>query len=329
MLMKLSEIAKVIGGKLVGSDLEVSSIKSVTTASASDLTILLDKHYEHSAQTTEALAIISYTLEVKPKSIILVENTRKIFAQTLTLFANKGKKTGISKMISLGENVSLGCNIFLADFVSVGDNSVLENDIELNSGVVIGSNVKIGSGTIIHANAVIYPDTIIGKNCILHSGCIIGADGFGFEPNSKREWAKVPQLAKVIIQDNVEIGANSCIDRGAIQDTTIGEGTKIDNLVQIGHNCQIGKHNVISASVAIAGSTTVGDYCMWGGQSATAGHLQVGNNVTIMGRSGITKDIPDLSIIQGFPAQNSKKEFKEQAFLRNLAKKGLKNKNGG
>jgi UDP-3-O-[3-hydroxymyristoyl] glucosamine N-acyltransferase len=154
----------------------------------------------------------------------------------------------------------------------------------------------------------------------------LGADGFGFEPNAEGRLQKVPQLAKVVLGDDVEVGANTCIDRGAIQDTLIGDGTKLDNLVQVGHNTRIGKHNVFSAACAIGGSTTIGDHNMWGGQTATAGHLTVGSRVTAMGRSGITKDIPDGVTIQGFPAQHFKTEWKEQAVLRKWAKDQLKTK---
>jgi len=321
--MKLSHIAEYIGGSLEGPDVDVNSIKSIDSASSQDLTILLDKRYLKQATTTKAKAIVSYTKDVGPKSVVLVKNTRQILPDLLNLFKDKDRPIGISDRAYMSETVVLGKNVFIAANVVVGENTVIGDEVQIHSGVSIGKNVGIGKGTIINPNVSIYDRTEIGKNCIIHSGVVIGADGFGFEKDEKHKWLKVPQLAKVIIEDNVEIGANSCIDRGAIQDTVIGEGTKIDNLVQVGHNCRIGKHNVISAATAIAGSTTVGDYCMWGGQAGTAGHLHIGDNVTIMGRAGITKNIKEGETIQGFPAKNFRVSFKEQAFLQRWLKKEM------
>ncbi|MDD5455711.1 MAG: UDP-3-O-(3-hydroxymyristoyl)glucosamine N-acyltransferase [Candidatus Margulisbacteria bacterium] len=321
--MKLSKIAKTIGGKIFGQDIEVKNIKSILTARAEDLTILLDKLYLKDAQKSKACAIVTFTTEVKPKNGILVKNPRKVLPKLLKLFAYEDKQLGISKTASIDDSVKLGKALFIDDYVRIKEKTVIQDNVKIYSGATIGRNVVIGAGTIIYPNVTIYNNTQIGKNCIIHAGAVLGADGFGFERNEKKEWEKVTQLGKVVIGNDVEIGANSCVDRGAIQDTVIGDGTKIDNLVQIGHNCIVGKHNVFSSMAGLAGSTIVGDYCIWGGQAATAGHLTVGNDVTIMGRSGVTKNIKDNEVIQGFPAQNYKKEWKEQAVLRKWARRQL------
>lgn len=324
--MRLSKIAEEIGGSLLGADAQVASIRSLATATPQDLTIVFDKAHLKLAKACSAKAVVSFTKEVDFSSVILVSSPRKIFAKLLSLFEEKDRRVGISQSVAIAENVMLGSRLYIEEFVKIDEGCVIGDDVRLYSGVKIGRGVTIGDGSVLYPNVVIYDHTQIGRGCILHGGCIIGADGFGFEPDDKKEWMKIPQIARVIIGDSVEIGAGSCVDRGAIQDTIIGKGTKIDNLVQIGHNSQIGEHNVFSAMVAIGGSTSVKDHTLWGGQSGSAGHLTVGQGVTVMSRAGLTKDISDHDTVQGFPAQNYKVEWREKAILRRLArKKGREN----
>jgi UDP-3-O-[3-hydroxymyristoyl] glucosamine N-acyltransferase len=303
--MKLSFIAKEINGTLIGEDLDVTSLRSLLVATDGDLTLLLDKKSLKDAQETPAKAIISYTKDVAPKNIILVENPRSIFAKAVKLFKKAPTQSGTSDKSSIHPSASIGNNCTIASFVTIGE------------------RVSIGDNTVIHSGVKIYDYCTIGSNCLLHCNAVIGADGFGFEPNQEKSWDKVPQLGAVILEDNVEVGANSCIDRGTLQDTLVKEGTKIDNLVQIGHNCIIGRHNVISSSTAIAGSTIVGDYCMWGGQSGATGHMTIGDNVVVMARAGITKDIPDNMTVYGYPAREHKQSQKEEAFLRRWLKRNM------
>jgi len=321
--VKLSVIAQFIGGKLIGKDIEVCSIKSLVSAGEKDLSILLDKSNIKDARQTKAGALVSFVEQLKPSNIILVDNCRAIFPRLLGLFEERNELLGISSMASIEKGVELGEGVAIDAFVKIRKQTKIGKNTQIFSGVVIGCNVEIGENTIIYPNVTIYDNSIIGRGCILHSGCVIGADGFGFERNKLKEWDKVPQIAKVVIGDNVEIGANSCVDRGAIQDTVIGEGTKIDNLVQVGHNCLIGKHNVFSSMAAIAGSTTIGDYNMWGGQTGSTGHIKIEDNVVVMARAGLTKDTPSNGTMLGFPAQEYRKELREQAVIRRLAKKEL------
>lgn len=322
--MKLSTIAALIDGELIGGDAEVDSISSLLTATSSELTILLEKRFQEQAKQTQALAIISADREVGPAHIILVSHPRKIFAKLLSLFDPFVAQQGIHSSAVIDPSAILGDEVWVDAFVSVGANCIIGSACQIHAGVRIGRNVKIGSGSILYPNVVLYDNTVMGERGILHAGCVLGADGFGFEPDAEGRFIKVPQLARVVLGDDVEVGANTCIDRGSLQDTVIGDGTKLDNLIQVGHNTSIGKHNVFSAACAIGGSTTIGDHNMWGGQTATAGHLTVGSHVTAMGRSGITKDIPSGLTIQGFPAQQYKTEWKEQAVIRKWAKQQLK-----
>ncbi len=322
--MKLSTIAARIDGELIGDDVEVEGIRSLLTATSSDLTILLENRFREEAKQTKALAIICADRDVVPLHVILVRQPRKILAKLLALFDPFVAQHGIHPSAIVHSSATIGEGVWLDAFVSVGENSEIGSSCQIHAGVRIGRNVSIGSGSIIYPNAVLYDNTIVGSRGILHAGCVLGADGFGFEPDNEGHFIKVTQLARVVLGDDVEVGANTCIDRGAIQDTVIGDGTKFDNLIQVGHNTTIGQHNVFSAACAIGGSTTIGDHNMWGGQTATAGHVRVGNNVTALGRSGITKDVPEGMTIQGFPAQQYKTEWKEQAVLRRWAKAQLK-----
>ncbi|OGI12044.1 MAG: hypothetical protein A2Y40_07930 [Candidatus Margulisbacteria bacterium GWF2_35_9] len=322
--MKLSFIANAINGKLIGDDTDVLQIRSIQTATKDDLTILLDKHYLTDAKQTKAKAIISFTADLNAKHMILVENPRKIFSKLVSLFEIKETKKGISKLSSISKDAKIGKDVFIDDFVKIGSNTVIGNNVIIYSNVSIGDNVVIGENTVIYPNVTLYDNSQVGCRSILHSGVVLGADGFGFEMNEKKEWDKVPQISKVIIGNDVEIGANSCIDRGAIQDTIIGDGTKIDNLCQIAHNCIIGKHNVFSSSTAIAGSTIIGNHNMWGGQSGATGHCTVGNGVVVMARAGVSKNTSDGEIVSGFPARKHKEEFKKQAFLNNWLKKQIR-----
>ena len=319
--MRLSKIAVEIGGSLIGSDIEVESIRSLATATSQDLTIVFDEAHLKQAKTSSAKAMVSFTKDVGVANIILVSNTRKIFAKLLSLFEQKDRRVGVSEFVAIAKDVVLGERLYIEEFVRISEGCVIGDDVRIYSGVKIGRGVTVGEGSVLYPNVVLYDRSQIGQRCILHGGCVIGADGFGFEPNDRKDWIKVPQISRVIIEDDVEIGANSCVDRGTIQDTIIGKGTKIDNLVQVGHNSQIGEHNVFSAMVAIGGSTLVKTHTMWGGQSGAVGHLTVGNGVTVMGRAGVTKDIADKVTVQGFPAQDYKAEWREKAILRRLSRR--------
>ena len=208
-------------------------------------------------------------------------------------------------------NVKLGNRVVLSPFVSIGDNVRIGDDVVVYSGSVIGDNCELGKSTLIHANVTLYRNTIIGSSVTLHAGAVIGSDGFGYTADDKGRHIKINQIGNVVIEDNVEIGANSCVDRAATGTTLIKKGTKIDNLVQIAHNCTIGENCILVAQVGIAGSSILGNNVRIGGQAGISGHLTIGNNVEIAGGSGVIKDISDNSKVMGYPAKNIRDFLKE------------------
>ncbi len=318
--MKVSLIAEHIGGQLIGEDCDVDFLRSLDVATESDITILLDKKYLEKANNTRAKAIISHTDSLNIPSIIKVDRPRAIFAKVVAMFNNQDARVGVSRFADISEKATVGKDVYIDSFVKIDDGAVIGDGARIYAGVNVGKDSVVGNNTVIFANASIYHDVKIGKNCIIHSGVVIGADGFGFERTQTKEWEKVAQIGKVIIGDDVEIGANTCVDRGCLQDTVIMDGVKLDNLIQIAHNCFIGKHSLLSSSCAIAGSTTIGEYNLFAGDVGTAGHVKIGNNVTAMARSGITKDIEDNMVIRGFPAGPQREVIKEEAMLRRMIK---------
>jgi UDP-3-O-[3-hydroxymyristoyl] glucosamine N-acyltransferase len=324
--MKLSYIAECIGGQLIGVDQDVSSLRSLDVASTSDLTILLDKKYLDKATSTKAIAIVSDTDELPVSSIIKVNKPRAVFAKLVALFYVQDARIGVSKMADISASACIGKDVYIDSFVKVDDGAIIGDGARIYSGTHIGKDSVIGNNTVVFANVSIYHEVSVGNNCIIHSGAVLGADGFGFEKNQVKEWEKVSQIGKVIIGDDVEIGANTCVDRGCLQDTIIMNGVKLDNLIQIAHNCFIGKHSLLSSVCAIAGSTTIGDYNLFAGDVGTAGHVKTGNDVTVMARAGITKDIPDGQVVRGFPAGPQREVIKEEAILRRMIKERLKEK---
>ena len=207
---------------------------------------------------------------------------------------------------------------YLGPYVCIGSNSIVESGVQIHSHCVIGDNVKIKKGTLLNPRVSIMDDTEIGSNCILHSGVVIGSDGFGFAPQDQKAYLKIPQLGKVIIKNNVEIGANTTIDRATLGATIIGEGVKLDNLVQIAHNVEIGEHTVIAAQTGIAGSSKVGSRCVIGGQVGIIGHLTLGDGVQIQGQTGVIKNIPDGRAVQGTPAVDYKSFYKSYTLFKRL-----------
>lgn len=322
--MKLSYIAECIGGVLVGVDREVSTLRSLDVANEDSLTILLDKKHLNKAQVTSAAAIVADTTELSVPSIIKVAKPRAVFAKLVSLFYLQDIRVGVSKMADVSEKAVLGKDVYVDSFVKIDEGAKIGAGARIYSGVHIGKNAVVGNNTVVFANVSIYHEVTIGNNCLIHSGAVIGADGFGFEKNQLKQWDKVAQIGKVIIGNDVEIGANTCVDRGCLQDTVIMDGVKLDNLIQIAHNCFIGKHSLLSSVCAIAGSTTIGDYNLFAGDVGTAGHVKTGNDVTAMARSGITKDISDGQVVRGFPAGPQREVIKEEAVLRRLIKERMK-----
>jgi len=318
------QIAEVLNGKLEGNEkVKVSKLSKIDSEEKGGLVFVADAKFEKYLYTTEAaIAIVNHNLQVegtvKP-TLIRVKNPHFAFVKILQYYASmKKEKTGISKNAFVAKNAKIGRDVYIGDGAFIGENVVIEDDVTIYPQAFVGENVQIGEGTILYAGVKIYEDCVIGSECILHAGCVIGADGFGFMPNDRGSYEKIPQLGNVVIGDNVEIGANACIDRSTVGSTVIENGVKIDNLVQIAHNCHIGENTVIAANCGIAGSVKIGKNCVFAGQVGIKDHVTIGNQVIAGSQCGIHKNIADKQTVLGSPAMEAKKMLKIFAAMNSL-----------
>lgn len=301
-------IAALLSGEIVGDkNATVSTVSSIDGGKAGSLAYLTNPKYEQYIYTTEAsIVLVDKSFEPKEAvkaTLIKVENVGECVLNLLEMYnAARPRKQGISKLASVSEKATIGEGCYIGDFTVVEAGANIGNNVQIYPQCYIGDNVTIGEGTKLYAGVKIYEGCVIGKNCILHAGAVIGADGFGFAPKADGTFAKIPQLGNVIIEDNVEIGANTCIDRAKTDSTIVHSGVKLDNLIQIGHNVEVGANTVMSAQVGIAGTTKVGSNCFIAGQVGIADHLVVGDRVKIGSKSGIDKSVGDDEIRFGFPA---------------------------
>ena len=307
MQKTLAEIAQLIDGEVVGDgEIKITGLNRLDVAGEGDLTFADLKHVEV-AKKSKASAVImpaSFSGEFPTNAIkVQIENPRLVFAKLLELFTPKIKvPIGVSDKAFIGKNVTLGENISIMPFAYVGDNAEIDDGAIIYPHTYIGNFVKVGAETVIYSNVTIREYCKVGRRCMIHASTVIGADGFGFTTKDGIH-TKVPQVGNVIIEDDVEIGANVGIDRATMGATVIGRGTKIDNLVHIAHNCKIGENCLIVAQTGISGSTTVGDSVTFGGQVGTVGHIEIGSNSVYAARSGISKNMPENFFGAGFPIQ--------------------------
>jgi len=310
MQFTAAQIAELLHGEVDGDpQVMVNDLAKIEEARSGTLTFLANPKYTEHIYTTKAtIAIVDEGFTAQkptPKSLTLirVKDARMAFTQLLERnYQLQYEKKGIEQPSFVSPKVTVGKNVYIGAFSYIGDNVVLEDGVKVFPNCFIGDNTRIGKGTRIHAGVKIYHQTLIGERCVIHSGAVIGADGFGFVPKPDGSYEKMPQVGHVVLEDEVEIGANTTVDRATIGQTIIRQGTKLDNLIQIGHNAEIGRHNVIVSQTGIAGSTKVGDHNQIGGQVGIAGHLTIGNKVGIAAQSGIGSNVPDGSIVQGSPA---------------------------
>lgn len=298
----LSKLAKLVSGDISGNRLDkINGVSTIEDAKKGDLVFVLDEKHLARALASQASAIVLRKgLDPKKMPAILVSNPRLALAKILSLFAEECEiELGVHKTAVVHGSAMIGKNVRIGAHVS------------------IGPKAAIGDQTIIYPNSSIYARTIIGRNCIIHSGARIGVDGYGFVPVGGK-FEKIPQIGRVVVGDDVEIYANTCISRGALGDTKIGRGTKIDSLSHVAHNCEIGENCAITSLVGFAGSVKLGNHVTVGGQAGFSGHQSVGDNTVILARSGVTKDIPENSVVSGFPAVDHRKEMEVQALLRRL-----------
>ncbi|MBO6179045.1 MAG: UDP-3-O-(3-hydroxymyristoyl)glucosamine N-acyltransferase [Selenomonadaceae bacterium] len=319
MRKTLKEIAEFVGGVLEGDgNIEIVGLESIEGAGEHDLTFAVEPHVDEAKTSRAAAVMIRSDVVDFPKAAIKVDDPRASFAKLLDIFAPKlDTPKEISDKAHIGKNVVLGKDVTIYPFAVIDDN------VKIGDRAIIYSNVYVGQYTEIEADTVIYPSvtireyTHIGKRCVIHNAASIGADGFGFTTKDGVH-TKVPQIGNVIIEDDVEIGANTCIDRAAMGSTVIGHGTKIDNLVHIGHNCKIGPNCLIVAQVGISGSTVVGNNVTFGGQTGTVGHIKIGGNSVYAARSGITNNMPENYFGAGFPVQTHASWLRLMAALKTL-----------
>ena len=301
-------IAGLLNGTIVGDkNATVSTVSSIDGGKAGSLAYITNPKYEQYVYTTQAsIVLVDKSFEPKEEvktTLVKVENVGQCVLNLLEMYnATRPQKSGISKLASINEGAAVGEGCYIGDFAVVERGAKLGNKVQIYPQCYIGDNVTIGDGTKIYAGVKIYEGCVIGSNCILHAGAVIGADGFGFAPKEDGTFAKIPQLGNVIIEDNVELGANTCVDRAKTDSTIIRKGVKLDNLIQIGHNVEIGENTVSSAQTGIAGTTKVGHNCFLAGQVGIADHVVVGNYVKIGSQSGIDKNVPDGEIRFGSPA---------------------------
>jgi UDP-3-O-[3-hydroxymyristoyl] glucosamine N-acyltransferase len=326
MKFTAAQIAGILEGEVVGNpDAEVFKLAKIEEGTKGSLTFLSNPKYLNFIYSTEAtITIVNRSFEPEQAittTLIKVEDAYQSFSKLLEYYNQvKLMKSGVEQPSVISENVFYGDNLYLGSFCYLGKNVVIGNNVKIYPNTFVGDNVSIGDNTILFAGVRIYSETIIGANCTLHSGCIIGSDGFGFAPTEEGTFNKIPQIGNVIIEDNVDIGSCTTIDRATLGSTIIKKGVKLDNQIQIAHNVEIGENSVIAAQTGVAGSTKIGHNCMIGGQVGIAGHLTIGNNVRIQAQSGIGKNLADGETVQGSPAFNYGDFSKAYVHFRNLPK---------
>jgi len=322
-VVSLGEIVDFIGGQYPGDrDLQITAVAPLTEALGDQLSFLSNRRYTRQLAVTKAGAIlVPNTLEGTDDRWIRVDNPYFEVARVMNRWFNvRPMPKGISPQASIAPSAKLGSNVAVGPFATVGENVVIGNNVTVFQGSSIGSGSMIGDDTVIYPNAAVYHGTKIGRRCVIHSGAVIGADGYGFTTHDGKHH-KIPQIGIVRIEDDVEIGAGTTIDRAVFGETVIGEGTKIDNLVQIGHNVRTGKHCLIVSQMGIAGSTELGDYVVAGGQAGISGHLKIGDRVQIAGGTKVYSSLPDDAKVMGAPALPFQDYVRLQGALKRLGKK--------
>lgn len=308
MKFKAATIAEFLKGSIEGNpDTEVHTVTKIEEGKEGALAFMANPKYEKYIYDSKA-SIILVNKDFNPQkpvsaTLIKVENAYEAFASLLDLYQqSKPQKTGIRERASIHESAALGTDIYIGEYSVIEQGVRIGDNCKIYPQVYIGDGVEIGNNTIIYPGVKIYEGCKIGNNCILHSGTVIGADGFGFAPSADNNYKKIPQIGNVILQDEVEIGANTCIDRATMGATVIHKGVKLDNLIQIAHNVEVGENTVMAAQTGIAGSTRIGKRNMFAAQVGIVGHIEIGDEVKIGGQTGVNKNVKDKEVIQGSPA---------------------------
>ena len=325
MEFSAKQIADFIGGRVEGDDnAKVNTFAKIEEGVPGAISFLSNPKYTHFIyETKSSIVLINEDMKLEQPvetTLIRVANAYEAVAKLLQLYESmKPRKQGVDKLAFIAASAKVGANVYIGAFAYIGENAVIGDGCQIYPNATIGDNVVLGKNCIIYPNVTIYHDCKLGNNDTIHAGSVVGADGFGFAPNAEtNSYDKIPQIGNVVLEDDVEIGANTCIDRSTMGSTIIRRGVKLDNLVQIAHNTDIGENTVMSAQVGIAGSTKVGQWCMFGGQVGIAGHITIGNKVFLGAQSGVPGSLKDNQILIGTPPMEQRSYFKSQAIFRKL-----------
>ena len=323
MEFSAQQIADFLSGTIEGDpNIKVSNFSKIEEGKFGTLTFLANLKYAHHIYNTEA-SIVLVNNDFKPEqpikaTLIRVDNAYAALAKLLDLVEQtKSKKRGVDPTAFIAASASTGENCYIGTFAYIGEGAKVGKNCMIYPHAYIGDNVTVGDNCVIYPHATIYEDCKVGNNCILHAGCVIGADGFGFAPEGE-SYKKIPQLGNVILEDDVEIGANTTIDRAVMESTIIHKGVKLDNLVQIAHNVEVGDNTVMAAQVGIAGSVKIGKHCMFGGQVGLAGHIHIADHVIFGAQAGVISDVKEATTLLGAPAINAKNFMRSSAIFNRL-----------
>lgn len=326
MVFTAQQIAGFTGGTVDGNpEAAISTFAKIEEGVEGALSFLANPQYEHYIYETKSTVVL-VNKDFQPQqpvaaTLVRVDNAYESVAKLLQLYQSmQQKRVGIDSLAFIDKTAQVGKDCYVGPFVAIGEGAEIGDGVVIHPHVTIGPHVKVGNNTEIYSNAVVYHDCVVGANCILHAGCVIGADGFGFAPTAEG-YDKIPQIGNVVIEDNVEIGANTCVDRSTMGSTIIRKGVKLDNLVQIAHNVEVGQNTVMSAQVGVAGSSKVGEWCVFAGQVGIAGHLKVGDHTTMGAQAGLAGGNlarKGGATLIGYPAIEHKKFAKNMAALNSL-----------
>ena len=317
------QIASFVGGEVIGNEnAEVFTFAKIEEGTPGALSFLANPKYtDYIYSTKSSVVLVNRDFEPTGEiaaTLIKVDNAYQSLATLMMMYeASKPKKQGISSLASIAASAKIGENCYIAPFVVIGEGCEIGDNCHILDGTSIGDGAKVGNNCLLYAHVTVYHDCRIGNDCILHSGCVIGADGFGFAPTATG-YNKIPQTGIVIIEDNVEIGANTCVDRATMGATVIHSGVKLDNLIQIAHNDEVGSHTVMASQVAVAGTTKIGEWCVFGGQAGISGHSTIGDHTTIGPKCGTLGNIKSGLKLMGSPAMDAKDFMRVSAYIRRL-----------
>lgn len=329
MIMEFSatQIATFLSGTIEGNpDVKVYNVAKIEEGAPGMLSFLANPKYSQYLYTTQSsIVLINNDFELQDKvsaTLIRVPDAYAAFAQLLGLYQQfMQAKSGVSSLSFISKDATYGEDVYIGEFAFIGERAKIGNRVKIYPQVYIGDDVVIGDDTVIYAGAKLYAQSVVGKSCILHSGCVIGADGFGFAPQEDGSYKKIPQIGNVVLGNNVEIGANTCIDCATMGSTRINDGVKLDNLIQIAHNVELGKNTAIAAQTGVSGSTKIGSNCVIAGQVGFVGHIHIADGTKIGAQSGILGNVKkNGEELMGSPAFNIKDYLRSSVHIKNMDK---------